>query len=212
VGGIPPAEPKEFRSDIFKQTPPIENEKSVANNFITKIFPKIAIVLFLLVGIILLLTDESRWPDYYDLPYMGWASLVCALLILLCPKRLKLPLALVLMFNASGDLGLYELYKYGFEYDKVIHFMSPFIAMIVLIPIVGVPRAFLIVIAGALAWESFEFLADKFIKTHLFGVYRHQIFRDTITDVVMNLLGITIGILFHRLHSQKATLDDNLKR
>jgi len=24
VGGIPPAEPSQFRSDIFKQTPPIE--------------------------------------------------------------------------------------------------------------------------------------------------------------------------------------------
>jgi len=24
LGGIPPAEPREFRSDIFKQTPPVE--------------------------------------------------------------------------------------------------------------------------------------------------------------------------------------------
>ena len=158
-------------------------------------FPKIAIAFFVVTGLVLLLTDKSIWPSFYDLPYMGWAALVCALAIFLMPERFKSALALILLFNASGDLGLYELYKYGFEYDKVIHFVSPLIATLALARTFGIRRATMIVIAGALTWELFEYLSDLLIKTHLFGVYRHQIFRDTLMDLLMNLLGITGAIL-----------------
>lgn len=160
-------------------------------------FPKLVIVFFVIAGLVLLLTDKAIWPTYYDLPYMGWASLVCALVIFLIPQRFKFALAIILLLNASGDLGLYELYRSGFEYDKFIHFTSPLIATLALAHAYGLRRAIMIVIAGAIAWELFEFGADALIKTHLFGVFRHQIFRDTVIDFLCNIAGIAIASLLY---------------
>ena len=175
-----------------------------------KLFPKLAIGFFVVSGVILLVTPHSIWPSFYDLPYMGWAALVCALAIWILPKvgpwdpfkvrPLQTALAVILLFNASGDLGLYELYRYGFEYDKIIHFVSPLIATLALAPAcrqagepLGIRKAIAIVISCAFAWELFEFLSDAIIKTHLFGVFRHQIFRDTVLDFGMNILGVATG-------------------
>lgn len=158
-----------------------------------KLFPKLAIIFFVGSCLILLLTPHSWWPSFYDLPYMGIAALVCALAIFLIPEQFKISLALILLFNASGDLGLYELYRYGFEYDKVIHFVSPVIAVLALCKAMPLRRAVLIVIAGALAWELFEYSSDALIKTHLFGVYRQHVWSDTIMDLVMNALGVIIA-------------------
>lgn len=146
---------------------------------------------------VLLLTDKAIWPTYYDLPYMGWAALVCALVIVLVPQRFKVALAIILLLNASGDLGLYELYRSGFQYDKVIHFLSPLIATLALAHAYGFRRAIAIVLVGAIGWEFFEFGADALIKTHLFGVFRHQIFRDTVIDVVCNVAGIAIASVLY---------------
>ena len=174
-------------------------------------FPKFAIGFFVVSGVVLLATPHSWWPTFYDLPYMGWAALVCAAAIfsfevgpLKNPKvrPLQTALAVILLLNASGDMGLYELYRYGFEYDKIIHFISPLIATLALAKIFGFRRAIVLVIVGAVAWELFEFLADTFIKTHLFGVYRQQIFRDTLTDLAMNLLGILGAFCYHRWNSK----------
>ncbi|MEK7616106.1 MAG: hypothetical protein AAB420_02790 [Patescibacteria group bacterium] len=171
-------------------------------------FWKIVVGFFILAGLVLLLTDKAIWPTYYDLPYMGWAALVCALAIWVLPKvgpwdplkvrPLQTALALILLFNASGDMGLYELYKYGFEYDKIIHFVSPLIATLALARAYGLRTAIIIVVSGAFAWELFEFLADTFIKTHLFGVYRHQILRDTLTDIAMNVMGVVLACVVDR--------------
>lgn len=169
-----------------------------------QLFSKLAIAFFIVAGFVLLLTDKARWPAYYDLPYMGWAALACAVAIFVFPKHYQSALALILLFNASGDLGLYELYRHGFEYDKVIHFVSPLIATLGLAKYLGVKRAILIVIAGAVGWELFEFLSDALIKTHLFGVYRHQIFRDTLTDLAMNLLGILTAICYTFLQHDRS--------
>lgn len=156
------------------------------------------IVFFILTGFVLLLTPKTFWPDFYDLPYMGWAALVCAALIAIAPAHYKTPLAVILLFNASGDLGLYELYRWHFQYDKVIHFLTPVICVFALAPRWGVWRTLAIVFGAAIAWELFEFLADTFIKTHLFGVYRHQVVNDTIWDLVMNVLGVTTATLYLR--------------
>src|SRR3989344_3266812 len=158
-----------------------------------KFFPKLIIAFFILASFVLLLTDKSIWPSYYDLPYMGWAALVCAMAIFLIPQQFKFPLALILLLNGLGDLGLYQLYLYGFEFDKVIHFLSPAIAAYTLIPTIGWKRTAMVVVVVAFSWELFEFLSDAIIKTHLFGVYRHQIFRDTVMDFGMNILGVATG-------------------
>jgi len=143
---------------------------------------------------------------------MGYAALICALFIAILPRRLKFPFAFILSLNASGDLGLYELYRYGFEYDKVIHFISPLIVTIAFTKILGLRRAMLIVVAGVLSWELYEFLADTFLKTHLFGVYRHQVFKDTVTDLIMNALGITSAIFIFLLRYQHYDRSGNINQ
>ena len=130
---------------------------------------------------------------------MGWASLACALAIFLVPVHYKLPLTVILALNASGDLGLYELYRHGFQYDKIIHFTSPLIATYALAQRMFIRRAVMIVLTLALGWELYEILADALIKTHLFGIYRHQVIKDTIMDIFMNILGITSAILIFLL-------------
>lgn len=162
-----------------------------------KLFPKIAIAFFVVAGLVLLLTDKAIWPNYYDLPYMGYAALACALAVFLIPLRFKVPLSWILLMSGLGDLGLYQLYQYGFEYDKLVHVTVPLIAVFVISRVYGIRNAIIIAIVGSFAWELFEYLADTFIKTHLFGVYRHQIFTDTMLDILANTSGIAIGIVLY---------------
>ncbi len=171
-----------------------------------KLFPKIAVAFFILSGLILLLTPHSWWPGFYDLPYMGWAALVCAVAIIVVPDYYKAPLAVILLLNASGDLGLYELYRYGFEYDKLIHFTTPLICVLALTPRFGVWRAIGLIMVAAFAWEFFEFISDALIKTHLFGVYRQHIWLDTAMDLAMNSLGVMAGALYLRYKEKHGTL------
>lgn len=182
--------------------------KNSKSNFLSSIIA----ALFLVVGVVLLITPQEWWPHYYDLPYMGWAVLACAGLVVVAPRRFALPLASILLLNASGDLGLYELYRKGFEYDKVIHFLSPLIAMLTLLPILGWRRAALIIVGAALAWELYEFLADTFLKTHLFGVYRHQVMKDTITDLIMNVCGVIMAACLKYLSKPSTSLNSGISR
>ena len=157
----------------------------------------------MLSGAVLLVAPHSWWPEYYDVTYMGIAALVCAAAIRLAPSALKAPLAIILLLNASGDLGLYQLYRYGIEYDKIIHFASILIATLALSRILGVRRAVLIVIAASLVWESFEFFMDQYFKTRLFGVYHLFILRDTIMDALFDVMGLVTAYLFLRLKSRR---------
>jgi len=177
-----------------------------------KIFPHIAIAFFVATGFVLLLTPKTFWPSFYDLPYMGWAALVCALLIFAAPVKYKFPLAVILIISGAGDLGLYELYRYGFEYDKLVHFIVPLIATLVLSREFGMKKTILIMLAGAVAWELYEYLADALIKTHLFGIYRHQIFRDTMMDLIMNGSGVIMAICLKFLSKPRSSLSSGTYR
>ncbi|MEK7583530.1 MAG: hypothetical protein AAB483_03985 [Patescibacteria group bacterium] len=164
---------------------------------------KFAIGFFIVAGVTLLVTPHAWWPKYYDVTYMGIAALVCAVAIWRVPARLKTPLAIILLLNASGDLGLYQLYKYGFEYDKVIHLASPLIATLALARFWNLRRAVIIVLVCGIAWELFEFLVDRYFKTRIFGVYHLFIWRDTILDMVLDGMGVAIAYLFLRLKSSR---------
>lgn len=154
---------------------------------------KFAIGFFLISSCVLLITPHSWWPEYYDVTYFGIAALVCAVAIWRVPAQLKTPLAIILLLNASGDLGLYQLYKYGFEYDKLIHFVSPLIATLALARMWGIKRAAIVVIAFAITWELFEFFIDQYFKTRLFGVYHLFIWRDTAWDLIIDVGGVTMA-------------------
>jgi hypothetical protein len=153
---------------------------------------------------------------------MGWSALAGAVAIFFLPKTLRvLPetqqaerknqaanffqfgLAVAVMNNALGDMGLYQLYRVGFEYDKFIHFATSFLAVLFLSIILcerfdvsifkSILIAFAFVIACALLWEIFEFASDYFWKTHIFGVYGFDKINDTKFDLIFGVFGALLG-------------------
>ncbi len=189
-----------------------------------KRFAHISTIILFLAGVILLSFDIKWFPSFYDVRYMGVASLVGAGLIVIIPKLLRVnpshpqaekknqaadlfqfSLSFALMNNALGDLGLYELYRLGFEYDKLVHFVTPLMLTIVLHQFFqkrfdfyhrhALLITFALVVGGALLWELYEYLADYFLETHLYGVFGTDIVRDTILDLTCGTLGALTGII-----------------
>lgn len=189
-----------------------------------KIFIKFSFFTLGIAGLLLLMLPISIFPSFYDVRYMGWAALVGAGIIFLIPSLLRVPantpnaqkknqavdllqglLALIIMANALGDLGLYQLYKIGFEFDKVIHFIVPFIGVLILPlffegrfgirPLYSVALAFLLSLPLGVGWEIFEYLADYFLETHIYGVYGADLARDTKLDLIFDAAGSTLAVL-----------------
>lgn len=183
-----------------------------------------ASIYFLIVGGIILLILPVRWfPSFYDVRYMGGMALASSLIIYFVPglffrakkgvKQQKNRAALWLQFflafafigNALGDLGLYKLYQYGFEFDKVLHFFTPFLGAITLAyginelwkirPSRAAFLSFLTIIAFGVAWEFFEYLADSVLKTHISGVYGLNVSVDTKFDFLFDIFGSLAGAI-----------------
>src|SRR3990172_6312363 len=105
-----------------------------------KNFIKISIVIYLVVGVALQVLPPDNLPSFYRPGLMASLAFVSALLIVL-PRlifrsgwdekkshkllRFQALVALVLLLNGLGGLGLYKLYVVGFEYDKLMHFGVP---------------------------------------------------------------------------------------
>ena len=175
-------------------------------------------------GCILLVLPVGVFPSFYDVRYMGIAGVVGALAIILLPKTLRVPtnsprakekneaadlfrflIAILLVSNAVGDLGLYQLYKYGFEFDKLIHATSSLITAAFL-PIIfykrfgigllsGLIMSFCIVVMLGVFWELYEYAVDLFFGTRIFGVYHLDINTDTKRDIIFNTLGALVGVM-----------------
>jgi len=189
-----------------------------------KFFIKFSIVSLSLAGLILLILPLSVFPDFYDVRYMGWAALVGAAIIYFVPRFLQVSpqnphvqkknqavdllqwlLAVVIMANALGDLGLYQLYKIGFEFDKVIHFIIPLTGVLILplffqgrfgmLPLPSIALAFFLSLPLGVGWEIFEYLADYFLGTHIYGVYGQNMLRDTKLDLLFDASGSTLAVL-----------------
>lgn len=183
-------------------------------------FIKIAFYSFIILGLVLLLGKKSWWPDFYNPIFLGWVFLVCAFLIRL-PKyifktnnqckqgaviMLSAAIALALILNGLGELYLYKLYQYGIQYDKLIHFSTTFMSVVVLASFLeiwfeqpfkkAVGLAIFIVLAGGLIWEVFEFSSDLFFKTSEFGVYGQYKFSDTIFDILSDILGVVSSSIY----------------
>lgn len=194
-----------------------------------KIFIKIAEYSLLGAGFILLLLPVPWFPGFYDVRFMGWAALVEAALIYFLPKAFHVTddasnsvrknhvvhlfqalLAFSFFVSALGDLGLYQLYKYGIQYDKALHLSIPLAAVFVIALVVqerfevrvgyAALSAFLFVIFCAVSWEVIEYVADHFLKTHIDGVYGLNVSSDTKLDLLFDLLGSIIGsvLFWHR--------------
>lgn len=173
---------------------------------------------YIFVGIVLFGGAFFEWgifPDFY-MPYlMGSLAFVSATLIYLpnllykkagtTEKRsaiayLHLTVAVGLLINGAGGLGLYKLYKVGFQYDKLTHFVTPLIFTLALTYLFqnwhgrrfGISLVFssIIVLVASFLWEGLEYISDIFLGTHLFGGGSSEVITDTIGDIIANFLGV----------------------
>lgn len=179
-----------------------------------------AVYFLIICGLILLLGKKTWWPSFYDPIFLGFAFLISAALIVLpklifrtdnfCKQQavilLRFAFSVALILNALGELYLYELYKHGFQYDKLIHFFNCFLLMVVLTSFLetwynfsfkkALTISIVLVLAGSIVWEVLEFTSDVFLKTTEFGIYGQYKTVDTIFDVLFDILGIIASSYF----------------
>lgn len=173
-----------------------------------------SVLFFVAVGLLLFFGKNSWWPEFYHARFYSLTFFTSAFFIILskiifrsddeCKRDslilLQSILSLALVFNALGELYLYQLYKIGIQYDKIIHFTNSFLFIIALTsfnvawkkqPIKkALKTSILMVVAGSLLWELFEYLSDLFFHTSEFGVDGKYIIKDTILDLACDALGI----------------------
>ncbi|MCX6780409.1 MAG: hypothetical protein NT034_04530 [Candidatus Magasanikbacteria bacterium] len=189
-----------------------------------KMFIKISIYLLFSIGIIALILPVRWFPSFYDVRYMGVGTLAAATMILFLPKLIKVEethikahqknhaatmfeflLSVVFVSNAFGDLGLYQLYNLGIPFDKILHFITPLLSVIILSlvlhqsfemrPYYSIALAALTVMSCIIDWEFYEYSMDVTFHTRLFGVYGSQIDADTKYDIICGVLGNIIGTI-----------------
>jgi len=178
-----------------------------------------SIYVFALIGLMFLIAPKQWWPGFYNPTFFGVTSLLSSVLIILpklifrakeiCDREavtlLRTTILIALLLNGMGELYLYQLYKYGFPYDKILHFIVPFLFVIVLTSFAEVRfgagfkysliiAAFFVTI-GSVAWEFFEYLSDLLFKTTEFGIYGQYKFIDTSFDIIFDILGIFTSII-----------------
>lgn len=178
----------------------------------------ISICFLIAAGVFLLLGKNSWWPSYYSPHYFGVFFFVSSFLIILAKLVLstkdekrnqaaiifQTSIVSALVLNALGELYLYQLYRYGFQYDKVLHFANALI-FVISVEILGeywyglkfrysLPLAVFFVIAFSFIWEISEYTVDLTFKTSEFGIYGQYKFLDTFFDLAMDFAGMTLGV------------------
>ncbi len=188
-----------------------------------KVFLKFSSVLLVLTGLILLIAPSEWFPNFYSPVFMGIIALISPILIYLPkfiltrsnPQKRKLILemrsiiAFALLVNFAGELGLFQLYKYGFEYDKFSHFIVCMAFAFILGESLRewehlhakklVVIVFLIVFGSGIVWEIFEASSDFLFKTQEWGVYGEHLVLDSYKDLLFNSLGALAGIVIFKI-------------
>ena len=189
-------------------------------------------IIFFAIAAITMISSNPRWlPDFYEPRYFSIISLISILLILLPPvifknkephkQKIILELqgliAIALLLNYFGELGLFQLYKIGFQYDKLVHFVVPFLMTIQAARFFHIwkEKSFkkslvlsaLTIMGSGFLWEVLEFTSDLLFKTKEWGVYGSYGWPDTIGDVAFNTIGVALGIFtlifFNRKNQEK---------
>mgnify|MGYP001613858946 CR=1 FL=1 len=197
--------------------------RDVAQTTSRSSFLRCTILFFLLVGGILVITPADWYPSWL-FPKVAGLGLVAYALLATLPhfifarrgqpsdearrralQRLENVIGFGLLLSAAGMLGFYELYRYGFEYDKVIHFLFPLLGALVISQFfhvwyeIAFTRAVyltaLLIFAGSIMWEFYEFTADQVFHSGAFGQGGTRIFEDTTLDLLMNFFGISFAVL-----------------
>ncbi len=183
---------------------------------------KFTTAIFVIAGLILVFGKQEWFPEFYRPQFMGAMAFISAFLIVLSSLIFKLPevpanpvknsidffqtsLIIILSLNGLGALGLFQLYKIGFEYDKFLHFIVPFISVVAIsyflyhfyeLPFKkSIILAAILVIASGFVWEFFEFFGDNLFKTQMWGYSGKFIIKDTVWDLAMNFFGVIAGTL-----------------
>lgn len=184
-----------------------------------KNFLKFSSITLVIVGLILLFGPKYWFPDYYKPVFMGIVAVISPFLISVpefifkkdTPQKRKLVLemrsaiAFSLSVNIGGELGLFQLYKFGFQYDKFAHFVVSMLFAFILGEALKewhhfpsrkvVWLVFLIIFSSGVLWEIFEATSDFLFRTQEWGVYGNNITWDTYEDISFNILGALAGII-----------------
>ena len=190
-------------------------------------FTKSVIVLYILAGLILLFGPKSLFPSFYKSNLMAALALVSIISIWLpsvifrtqneikkqAVSMLQFNIAVNLLINGAGGLGLYRLYLIGFEYDKLTHFVTPMLLTVGIYTFLSIwyewrnKKTLIFVVAGVLVagfgWEALEYLSDVLFDTQLLGGGSAQVVRDTTFDVIANILGITTAVVYLHIKNRK---------
>ena len=184
-----------------------------------RIFIKFSVAVFLAAGAAFLFLPREYFPDFYNPIFMGISSLFSAISVLFFnfifyPDNSQKKQALlnfqaagtfILLLNGAGALGLYQLYKIGFQYDKLLHFLTPLIMVLTAAQFFAVYfnwslKKLIMITVGltaviGLGWEIFELFFDYFFKTKTLGFYGKYVIWDSAMDILANLGGILTAVL-----------------
>lgn len=190
-------------------------------------FIKLTVVIYVLMGVILILVPQNWFPDFYKPNFMAILAFVSAFLIVLpgfifksenarkkhSLEKIQIILAIGLLINGLGGLGLYKLYLIGFQYDKLTHFITPLIFSVGLAYFLeawfgltlkkALVFSVAMVIFGSFLWEFLEWFSDYFFDTELLGGGTGQILRDTLFDLMANAVGIFVGVFYLLTHVRR---------
>lgn len=185
---------------------------------------------FVITGLVFMMAPSDYFPAYYHQELIGIVSLLTPILLGLprwtlpieteSQKRLvakmERNILVILLLGGAGELGLFQLYRYGLEYDKLLHFVIPWI-MTASFSIIAqtwwhFPRrkallfSAILVFGSGIVWECLEAVSDILFGTAVWGVYGNHIPEDTLKDILYNGLGIAFGSFLPNLFEQnKAT-------
>lgn len=183
-------------------------------------FIKVSVIFIAVISLILLIGNKDWFPNFYNPIFMGIMG-IASVFIILSPRLVLNPvgddhkkksidfvqdaLSLILVLSSAGGIGLYQLYRYGFQYDKFLHFFVSFILVITICNFlfywhkIHIAKTFVYIAIGVVAagffWELFEYLTDLCLGTQTFGFYGELVFRDTVWDMIMNAFGAIIGAI-----------------
>lgn len=188
-----------------------------------KNFLKFSSAVLVVIGLTLLFGPKYWFPSFYNPVFIGIIALVSPFFIYLpgfffkkdtTQKRnmvfkIHSAIAFSLSINMAGELGLYQLYKFGFQYDKLAHFIvSMLFAFILCEALKGWARlpsrkivwlVILIVFGSGILWEIFEAASDYLFKTQEWGVYGNYLAWDTLADISFNTLGALAGVIVFKI-------------
>lgn len=184
---------------------------------------------FIAAGLALLLFPEEWFPSFYQPVFMGSVALASPLLAYL-PKisvkadtpekkrtvmRIRAMIMAALIMGGLGELGLYQLYRMGFEYDKLAHFTVSMLLTFVCAESLmtwkhhsfrKLPWSVALAVFGAgILWETLEAASDTVLGTEVWGIYGRAIARDTLWDIFFNTFGILAGMIVLAIRNPRAT-------